>query len=441
VTAAAHNRNEINMRRTLFILGVAILAGFLGTRAQSQSPNTDAQLALVGGTIYTSPTDQPIRDGVVLIAGGKIAAVGRRASVQVPRGTNVIDATGSTITAGFWNSHVHFLERMWMDPAKVPASDLTRQFQMMLTQYGFTSVFDIWSSLENTRQLRDRVESGEVAGPRIRATGPAMFPRGDAATALMEIAPPATWATLGFMPHERIQLPRVADAAEAGTIARKLLDEGADGLKLYTGAFGPKGGGVADGVLQALVKEGHSRGKPVFVHPTSADGLMASVRAGVDVLAHTTPQSGPWNESVLAAMKQARVALIPTLSFWRYQARHERISAADALEEAAIGQLRSWVGAGGVVLYGTDLGWVTIYDPTVEYVLMAKAGMTFPQILASLTTAPAERFGDAKQLGRIAPGFSADLAVLKNDPSKDIRALAAVDYTIRDGKIIYRFSR
>ena len=90
---------------------------------------------------------------------------------------------------------------------------------------------------------------------------------------------------------------------------------------------------------------------------------------------------------------------------------------------------------------GTDLGWVTIYDPTGEYVLMAKAGMTFPQILASLTTAPAERFGDSKQLGRIAPGLSADLAVLRNDPSKDIRALAAVDYTIRDGKVIYRASR
>jgi imidazolonepropionase-like amidohydrolase len=429
------------MKRTLVTLGAVILSAFLGTRALSQTPNTDGQLALVGGTIYTSPTEQPIRDGVVLIDGGKIAAVGRRTSVRIPRGTNVIDATGSTITAGFWNSHVHFLERMWIDPAKVPAADLTRQFQMMLTQYGFTSVFDIWSSLENTRQLRDRVESGEVAGPRIRATGPAMFPRADAAAALMEIAPPATWATLGFMPHERIQLPRVADAAEAAVIARKLLDAGADGLKLYTGAPARNGGAVADGVIEALVKEGHSRGKPVFVHPTSADGLMASVRAGVDVLAHTTPQSGPWTEGILAAMTQARVALIPTLSFWRYQVRHERISVADTLEENAIGQLRSWVGAGGVVLFGTDLGWVTIYDPTGEYVLMAKAGMTFPQILASLTTAPAERFGDSKQLGRIAPGFTADLAVLRNDPSKDIRALAAVEYTLRDGKVIYRSSR
>ena len=57
-----------------------------------------------------------------------------------------------------------------------------------------------------------------------------------------------------------------------------------------------------------------------------------------------------------------------------------------------------------------------------------KAGMTFPQILASLTTAPAERFGASKQLGRVAPGVAADLTILRNDPSKDIRALAAVRY-------------
>lgn len=167
---------------------------------------------------------------------------------------------------------------------------------------------------------------------------------------------------------------------------------------------------------------------------------MAAVRAGVDILAHTTPQSGPWNESVLTAMKQARVALIPTLTLWRYELRHERISLADGFEETAIDQLRSWVRAGGVVLFGTDVGYMTAYDPTEEYALMAKAGMTFPRILASLTTTPAERFGASKQLGRVAPGFAADLTILRNDPSKDIRALAAVEYTIRDGKVIYRSS-
>ena len=84
---------------------------------------------------------------------------------------------------------------------------------------------------------------------------------------------------------------------------------------------------------------------------------------------------------------------------------------------------------------------MTDYDPAEEYALMARAGMTLPQILASLTTAPAERFGAAGRLGRIAPGLVADLTVLRNDPARDITALAPVQYTIREGKLIYRSSR
>jgi imidazolonepropionase-like amidohydrolase len=429
------------MKRTLLILSVVILSGFPGTRALGQSLNTNAQLALVGGTIYASPTEEPIRNGVILIDGDKIVAVGHRASVRVPRGINVIDCTGLTITAGFWNSHLHFLERKWSDAATLPPSELSRQLQTMITQYGFTSVFDTWSMWENTRRLRDRIESGEIAGPRIRSTGQATFPKGAAANPQMQMATQAAWGALGFMPLERMQIPRVADASEAIEAARKLLDQGTDGLKLYAVTPGRNGVAVPDGVIHALVKEGHSRGKPVFAHPTSAAGLMASVRAGVDVLTHTTPQSGAWDESVQAAMTQAGVALIPTLTLWRYELRHEGISLADGLEETAVGQLRAWVRARGEVLFGTDVGYMTAYDPTEEYALMTKAGMTFPRILASLTTAPAERFGASKQLGRVAPGFAADLTILRNDPSKDIRALAAVEYTIRDGKVIYRSSR
>jgi imidazolonepropionase-like amidohydrolase len=68
---------------------------------------------------------------------------------------------------------------------------------------------------------------------------------------------------------------------------------------------------------------------------------------------------------------------------------------------------------------------------------MAEAGMDFRQILGSLTTAPAERFDSPKRLGRIAEGFLANLVVLNGDPSKDVRALAAVRYTIRAGEVIY----
>jgi imidazolonepropionase-like amidohydrolase len=100
-----------------------------------------------------------------------------------------------------------------------------------------------------------------------------------------------------------------------------------------------------------------------------------------------------------------------------------------------VGQLRAWVANGGTVLFGVDP------DPSEEYQLMAQAGMNFRQILASLTTAPTERFRKSKELGEVAIGFNADLVVLKNDPSKNLRVLTEVEYTLRDGKIIYRSDR
>ena len=92
-------------------------------------------------------------------------------------------------------------------------------------------------------------------------------------------------------------------------------------------------------------------------------------------------------------------------------------------------------------MFGTDVGGAGNYDPTDEYAMLAEAGMTFRQILTSLTTAPADKFGESARLGRIAPGLTADLVVLNGDPSRDIRAFAAVRYAIRDGKLIYQSAR
>jgi cytosine/adenosine deaminase-related metal-dependent hydrolase len=134
----------------------------MATVAFSQS------LALVGGTIYVSPTEEPIRNGVVLIQGGKIAAVGSRALVQLPQTVQTLDCSGLTITAGFWNSHVHFFERKWANAATIPARELSRQLQDMLIGYGFTTAFDLSSPWENTRRLRDRIESAREFARRER---------------------------------------------------------------------------------------------------------------------------------------------------------------------------------------------------------------------------------------------------------------------------------
>ena len=380
--------------------------------------------ALVGATIYASPTDPPIRDGVILIHDEKIVSAGPRAQMQFPETAHVLDCFGLTITAGLWNSHVHFFERKWADAASIPASELTGQLQDALTRFGFTSVFDTGSSWENTRRLRDRIDSGEVQGPKIRSTGPGLVPPG---------AFPSD-TVLSLMGLMKFPAPEIAVPAQAAGAAKKLLDEGVDAIKLFASA--QRGPALSEATIQAAVNEAHRANKPVFVHPNSASDVVTSVRGGVDIVAHTTPHSGPWDDTLLAAMKDHHVALTPTLTLWKYYARHDRLSVQEKITETEVGQLRAWLALGGEVLFGTDLGAVE-YDPGEEYALMARASMTFPQILASLTTAPANRFGAANNLGRIAPGFQADLAIFQKDPAADLQALSRVKYTLRAGKLIY----
>ena len=128
-------------------------------------------LALTNATIYPNPIDPLVTDAAILIEDGNIAFAGPQSLAQIPETADRFDCSGLIITAGFWNSHVHFFERKWANAAAIPAPELGRQLEDMLTRYGFTSVFDLSSLWENTRIIRDRIESGEVPGPRIRSTG------------------------------------------------------------------------------------------------------------------------------------------------------------------------------------------------------------------------------------------------------------------------------
>jgi imidazolonepropionase-like amidohydrolase len=387
---------------------------------------TKRGVALVGGTVYPTPTAEPLRNGVVLIQDGRISAVGSKASLRVPPAFQSIDCSGKTITAGFWNSHVHFFERKWANAIAIPAPELTRQLQDMFTRYGFTSVFDTGSPWENTLRIRKRIESGEVLGPRIRSTGEVLIaPGAMPADSILGI--------LGDMPLRNLE---VTDATETQRASKKLVELGVDGIKIHLQPPpSPKPPFPKDGI-RAAVTVAHEAKKPAFVHPNSGADVIATIQAGVDVIAHTTPQSGPWDGSLAIELKDRKVALTPTLTLWESAMRHDRISTQDGLTAIAVGQLQFWVASGGTVLFGTDIGAID-YDPSEEYRLMSRAGLSFRQILASLTTAPAAQFGDSERLGRIAVGLEADLAVLAGDPSRDVKEFAAVAYTVQGGKVIY----
>src|SRR5262249_46163806 len=207
----------------------------------------------------------------------------------------------------------------------------------------------------------------------------------------------------------KLQLPEVADASEATAAARKLLDEGVDGIKVYAASLGWPTVLLPESAIQAAAHEAHLRNKLVFAHPQTLEGLQAAVHGGADILVHTAPNAGQLDEATLALMKKAGIAVIPTLKLWKHELRNDRTSLRDRFVKAGVDQLRAWVSAEGTVLFGTDVGYMDDYDTTDEFVLMAEAGMDARQILASLTTAPARRFGESRPFGRVSERLAAGL--------------------------------
>ena len=402
-----------NWLRTALVLSLLGLGVLRGEAANAQT------LVLRGGSVYASPEAAPLSDAVVVISGGVISAVGPSREVHVPQDARVVDCAGKTIVAGFWNSHVHFTQAVWKNAASAPAAPLEDHMQEMLTRWGFTTVWDLGSDPTDSLALRNRVNSGEVPGPNILLAGD-IFPKGGHPV---------------YLPPE-MKLPEAATPDEAGQMARAYMGMGLDGMKLFTGAYmGDRPVINMDpAIAKAAVDVAHAQGKPVFAHPQNKTGVETVIGARVDVLAHTVPSEQGYTPEQLAQFKSQGIALIPTLSLFTTVVLDPAVTA--RIVAATVNQLRQFSENGGVVLFGTDVGFTKLYDTALEYELMHRA-LSERQILAALTTNPATYFKAAKK-GRVEPGFDADLVVLDGDPVADFRNLAKVAYTIRAGQIIYQ---
>jgi imidazolonepropionase-like amidohydrolase len=222
-------------------------------------------------------------------------------------------------------------------------------------------------------------------------------------------------------------------------MARSYLNMGLDGIKLFTGSFKGEDKPVVNmdvAVAKAAVDVAHAQGRLVFAHPQNKTGVDTVIAAGVDVMAHTAPapRYAQYTSEQLARFKSQGTALIPTLSLFTTVVLDPNVTA--QITAATVNQLRQFAENGGVVLFGTDVGFTKIYDTTLEYELMHRA-LSESQVLASLTTNPAAYFKAAKK-GRVEAGFDADLVVLDGDPMTDVRNLAKVALTIRAGQVIYQ---
>jgi len=393
------------MRKTVLIL--LLLLASVSLHAQD--------LAVVGAKVYASPTAEPMTNTTVLIRGGKIVSVGKH--VPIPEGVKTLQCDKCVVFAGFWNTHVHFIEAKWFGAATLPADTLTRQLQEMLTRSGFTTVVDTASIPDNTVALRRRIESGEVLGPRIYTAGAGLFP------------PHALPYYVKDMPPEVLaQLPQPNNPAEAIAAVEKNIAAGSDIVKLFTGSIvGPNHiVPMPLDIATAAVNTGHEHGQLVFAHTTNFAGTLVALQSGVDVLAHAPELLDGIDDAFLHKLIDHHMSMIPTLKLFS--------------GDSKIADIRSTVFKfhqfGGLLMFGTDTGFLTDYDVKEEFHQLALAGFSYRDVLAMLTTAPTQRFHVADQEGRVVIGMKGDLTVLSADPASDPLAFTQVVFTIRGGKVI-----
>ncbi len=417
--------------RVLLPILAALLAGLVLVAGCGERAPEGATL-LRAARIYTAPDQPPIEDGAILIRDGRILAVGPADTIATRGAEEFTACDAGIVTAGFQNSHVHFIEPKFASAGDRPAVELTAALDDMLTSRGFTTVLDTASDVDNTVALRARIESGDVAGPRILTAGGALYPHGGIPFYLKD-----------SMPEDRLaRLAQPATVEEALAVVQSNLDRGADATKLFV--MTPVGRGqvafMSPDIALAAADETHRRGLLVVAHPTDIEGINLAIESGVDILVHTTIGGGRtvWDAPLVSQLIEQDMAVVPTLMLWPYELKRAKLPAAviEGATDDAVAQVKAFAAAGGQVLFGTDVGYMSDYDPAEEYRLMARA-LEPMQILASLTTSPAARWKESDQRGRIAAGLAADLVVLAADPAADVANFAKVRCTIRAGRLIH----
>jgi imidazolonepropionase-like amidohydrolase len=389
----------------LFLLGL----GAIG-RAQD--------LAITRATVYSAPDAPARRDVTVVIRHGVIAGVGEH--LRIPKEMETISCQGCVVFAGFWNAHVHFMEPKWNEAANQPADKLTRQMSEMLTHSGFTTVVDTGSDRENTIALRRRVESGEVLGPRIFTAGFPIFP-----------AHALPYYLAGLPAELKAKMAQPETAADAVTVVDKNRAAGSDIVKLFTGSIVSPDHitPMQVAIARAAADEAHRHEQLVFSHTSNLEGTKVAIDAGVDVLAHTPELTSGIDEAMLRRMIAQHMTIIPTLKLF---SRDDDIANIRGLDYR-FHQL------GGRLVYGTDTGFLPDYDQSEEFRQLMQAGFGFREVLAMLTTAPAELFHRSQREGKVMPGMRGDLTILSEDPaSGHPEVFTKVKYTIRGGNVIWR---
>lgn len=386
------------MRRLLAVAGLAAAAA-MPEAISAQSP-PDSVLAVTSARLIDVVSGTVIPQGLVLVRGGRIAAVGSRDSIRIPAGSRVMDLGDATLLPGLIDAHVHLLLG---GPPRANAEATLRA--------GFTTVQDLGALRYANLSLRDSVQDGRWSGPRIIGAGPWLGVSGGI----------CDFSGIGVRDRSEL-LQRIRTDAERGADVIKLCVTGWPAA----GFAHPDSVELAEETVAVAVAESGRLGRPAVAHAVGRAGAASAVRGGVAGLAHSAflddetiglmRTRGTWLASTLVSFQQGT----DTASF---QALWTRMQAAHR---------------GGVrIILGTDAGVVPHGTNARELAALVRLGLTPIDALRAASIRAAQALGVADRLGSLAPGKVADLIAVTGDPLTDIRMMEKVVFVMKDGAVYF----
>jgi len=381
-----------------------------------------------------------VKPGEVLVRGERIAEAG--SSVTHPAGAEVIDLGDTTLMPGLIDAHIHLFLHPGAEDLQTVEESVPQRTIIALSaarddlMAGFTAERDMGTEGAGSADsaVRDAINKGMYAGPRLRVSGNAIDILGGHEDAIR------------FNPTQHVlsNATYANDAEQIIEVIRQQFKEGADFIKMYqTGPDSIRDGKwitpfqYTEAQLSAAVQEAARVGKRVAVHATGEPGALYAAQAGVESVDHADYLS----DETMRLMRQKQIYAVPTFTISEYFADHAATPAQSQREHAMLDfhaqEFRKQIAAGVPMVMGSDVGPFPHGTQAREFVLMVQYGMSPLATLQADLINGAKLLGWDGQIGALKPGYFADVIAVPGDPLQDISVLPKVTFVMKNG-VVYK---